>query len=253
MKLLLDIGNSRLKIATFDGHRASFIKAIAIEPLQTCQMQFTDALSVLPEPIDACVAVSVASQATNAAIGGCAKGYPIHWVRPTASLAGIKNAYPEPSQLGADRWVSMLGLKRHFGNAHPALVLATFGTATTVDTLGPDNEFKGGLILPGVTMMHQALAKGTARLPDAPGVVSTFPTDTVSAIASGVAAAQVGAVMRQLSQVQALHKEAPILCVSGGALPAISAQLQQAMGAAPIQVLPNVILDGLATIAATIK
>ncbi len=253
MKLLLDIGNSRLKIATFDGHCASFVKAIAIEPLQRCQIQLTDVLSALSGPIEACVAVSVASDATNAAVAAMAKGYPIHWIRPTASLAGIKNAYPKPSELGADRWVSMLGLKRHFSDAHPALVLATFGTATTVDTLGPDDEFKGGLILPGVTMMHQALAKGTARLPDAPGLVSTFPTDTVSAIASGVAAAQVGAVMRQLSQVQALHKEPPILCVSGGALPVISAHLQHAMGAAPIQVLPHVVFDGLATIAATIN
>ncbi|PAX96929.1 hypothetical protein CKW48_13560 [Bordetella pertussis] len=32
--------------------------------------------------------------------------------------------------------------------------MASFGTATTLDTIGPDNVFPGGLILPGPAMMR---------------------------------------------------------------------------------------------------
>ena len=59
--------------------------------------------------------------------------------------------------------------------AHPPFLLASFGTATTIDTVGPDNVFAGGLILPGPAMMRNALAHGTANLPVADGASSPIP------------------------------------------------------------------------------
>src|SRR3546814_3496544 len=53
--------------------------------------------------------------------------------------AGVRNAY-QHEQLGADRWVSMLCLAQHglsqYSDNSP-LMLASFGTATTIDTLCP--------------------------------------------------------------------------------------------------------------------
>jgi len=253
MKLLLDIGNTRLKLATFDGQTLSYIKAIEIGQQHSCQTQLTDTLAQLSQPIEACLAVTVASASNSAAIAACIDRCPLHWIEPTASAAGVVNAYPQPEQLGADRWVSMLGLTRHFTAPHPGIVLATFGTATTVDTLSPDNEFKGGLILPGVRMMHQSLAQGTALLPDVAGPITAFPTNTISAIASGVAGAQVGAVLRQIGLAQSTYGQAPLVCVSGGALPSVTAELQRALGATPLTVAPHIVLEGLAKLAATIK
>src|SRR5690606_40571680 len=60
-----------------------------------------------------------------------------------------------------------------------SLILASFGTATTIDTLvvkntdtDPGNavhqyQFPGGLILPGPALMRTSLAENTAHLPDA--------------------------------------------------------------------------------------
>ena len=45
---------------------------------------------------------------------------------------GIRSAYENAGQLGSDRWVSMIGLARH---TDEAAMLASFGTATTLDTL----------------------------------------------------------------------------------------------------------------------
>ena len=64
-----------------------------------------------------------------------------------AQHAGTDQRYRQPAQLGSDRWAAA-GVCRLPG-AHPPFLLASFGTATTIDTVGPDNVFAGGLILPG--------------------------------------------------------------------------------------------------------
>src|SRR5690606_33471938 len=121
-------------------------------------------------------------------------GFATLWVRGEPMAAGVRNAYQTPTQLGADRWVSMLGLAQHaLNHASPGgpLMLASFGTATTIDTLlplpasaGGDAQFvfEGGLILPGPALMGSSLATGTARLPRVEGPVCTYPLDTQQAI-----------------------------------------------------------------------
>ena len=51
-----------------------------------------------------------------------------------------------------------------------ACVVVCAGTATTIDVLSADGEFRGGLILPGFDLMRAALANNTAQLPLAEGV-----------------------------------------------------------------------------------
>src|SRR5699024_10725 len=117
-------------------------------------------------------------------------------------------------QLGADRWLSMIGLAQHSRDADTPLLLASFGTATTVDTLCPaaladrarlnvhDTQpagwvYEGGLIFPGPALMRSSLSANTAQLPPARGRITGFPCSTDQAIVSGIAAAQAGAVVRQ--------------------------------------------------------
>ena len=173
---------------------------------------------------------------------GCA----MQWLQPTASLFGVVNRYENPQQLGADRWAALIGLAGHFGDTHPPLVLATFGTATTIDTLGPDQTFEGGLILPGPALMRQSLAQGTANLPLATGESNDYPRHTLQAISTGVVAAQAGAVWRQCSVATRRYGTPPTLCVSGGGWPEVEAEVRQLMGSLDIRFLPNPVLDGLA-------
>src|SRR5690606_32162273 len=118
---------------------------------------------------------------------------------------GVTNAYCVPEQLGADRWVSMIGMAARTNTSTSAspVMLASFGTASTIDTLAPvgngasERNFDGGLIFPGPALMGSSLAAGTANLPEADGMVTAYPTDTHQAISSGIAAAQAGALLRQ--------------------------------------------------------
>jgi type III pantothenate kinase len=185
----------------------------------------------------------------------------IRWIGSKAEAAGVRNAYDITSQLGADRWVSMIGLAQH---TDQAALLASFGTATTIDTLGPRSTgkcprtFHGGLIFPGPALMRASLAAGTANLPEAQGSAAPFPTHTHQAIASGIAAAQAGALVRQWREGVDKFGLAPLVFSTGGGWDTIEDEAQRLLARAQadlglpqqaIQWLATPVLDGLARLA----
>ncbi|CAM4212618.1 type III pantothenate kinase [Bordetella muralis] len=182
---------------------------------------------------------------------------PVHWITSRAQLLDLKNSYTQPAQLGADRLVSLLGVRSRLAPGHPPFVLASFGTATTIDTVGPDDTFIGGLILPGPALMRSSLARGTANLPLADGPVTDFPTDTHQAIASGIAAAQAGAVVRQWLAACQRYGQPAALYVAGGGWPEVEHETQRLLAQAGSTMSPvatpcyldRPVLDGLALIA----
>lgn len=160
--------------------------------------------------------------------------------RSSAMVAGIRNRYVTPERLGADRLAAALGARSHVASG--SIVIATFGTATTIDRLDADDAFDGGVILPGMGMMARALAQGTAALPViAPGLHAgaAWPRETGGAIAEGILRAQLGALDRCL----ALDPGAALL-LSGGDASVIAARLDRAH-----RVVDNLVLDGLARVA----
>ncbi|NLC23025.1 MAG: type III pantothenate kinase, partial [Oxalobacter sp.] len=66
----------------------------------------------------------------------------IAWFASAPVLAGVKNSYDDFSQLGSDRFASLVGACSLFPNEN--LVVVTCGTATTIDTLSSDGVFIGG-------------------------------------------------------------------------------------------------------------
>jgi type III pantothenate kinase len=256
MKLLVDVGNTRVKLAVLENNAPRLVAAVPTHDAELMRQALDEQLTnlgVIESAWGVCVGHLAVAQGVEAALP---PNLTMQWVQSTAKAAGVVNRYPEPHQLGADRWVGVIGLTRHFqfdGGQGASAVLVNFGTATTIDTLGPDKAFRGGLILPGVAMMQSALAQGTARLPQASGEVVDNPISTASAIASGIAAAQIGAVKRQLEIAQRDDRQTPLLCVSGGAYENIQAALQHSLMGVPIHHLPLVVLDGLAILAQETK
>ncbi len=158
--------------------------------------------------------------------------------RSTARCAGVHNAYRDPTQLGSDRFASVVGAQALFPG-EPLLVV-TCGTATTVNALQADGRFIGGMILPGVALMAASLATHTAELPAVDVVdVPLFADNTHDAIASGCLNAQLGAIRRAL----AAH---PARCVlSGGAAALLAPHIAHCAKEA-VEVVDNLVLVGLA-------
>ena len=244
MILLIDSGNSRLKVGWLNPspeaappHDTPNAPAIALPPREPAAIAFERGAGIREA----------------LARHHC----PVHWISSRAQLLHLKNGYTQPSQLGTDRLVSLLGVRSRLTAVHPPFVLASFGTATTIDTVGPDDTFIGGLIFPGPALMRSSLARGTANLPLANGSVTDFPTDTHQAIASGIAAAQAGAVLRQWLAACQHYGQAAELYVAGGGWPEVEhetqrllAQTGSTMGMAPTpRHLDRPVLDGLALLA----
>lgn len=262
MMLLLDSGNSRLK-ATLVTRDAAGVWQYAGEPVALAHNTVATALpawlaSLPRQPLQGAIGVNVAGVLAAERIAAVllAHGiYTIDWQTPGDTTLGLRNGYRTPTQLGADRWMGLVGIWTSVAaQTAPAprpqpRQLVSFGTATTVDTISPDGIFVGGLIVPGWNLMRDALAQRTAQLPTAAGAVLDFPADTHDAITSGIAAAQAGAVLRQWMIARARFGAAPALYITGGASDAVVNEIAQLLALsgvdAPLERIAHPVLDGL--------
>ncbi len=219
MTALIDLGNTALKWSRCDDPDSAhtFVHSGA--------HHFLDRLirSLEEEKIQNVVACSVASRDLTLAVDRKLKGlgYNITWLRAQEVFKGpftLINRYKNPLQLGPDRWHAAMGAICFLPN-RPLLVVHV-GTATTVDTVFPDDKggmiFAGGRISPGVGLMRDSLVSGTATLPKADGGYEDIPTDTMSAIVTGIVDAQLGLIERGMRMMQKQGYE-PTLVLAGGA------------------------------------
>lgn len=169
---------------------------------------------------------------------------PLEWFASAPALAGIRNNYREPTQLGCDRFASAIAA--HALYPGQPLIVATCGTATTIDAITADGVFLGGMILPGLGLMATALAKNTAQLPQVAAnldVSEPFADHTEAAIASGCIAAQAGAIER--AAAAHARRQGSVQCIlSGGAAHLIGPHL-----APPHVKVDNLVLLGLHAVA----
>ncbi len=136
--------------------------------------------------------------------------------RSSASCGGVSNGYRDPTQLGSDRFASLLGARHR----HPsqALLVVTCGTATTIDALDSHGRFIGGMILPGLLTMAKSLVVNTAQLPEVSEVAipRQFADNTQDAIVSGCVSAQAATIADALRVLRETEPTARCL-LSGGA------------------------------------
>jgi type III pantothenate kinase len=165
--------------------------------------------------------------------------------------------------LGSDRWAGLIGARAAFPGEN--LLIATFGTATTLEALRADGYFIGGLIAPGWSMMMRSLGEHTAQLPtldpaatrtlladtgtdaDATSTLRTgpfFATDTHRSLSAGCVLAQAGLIERTLADLQDAWRVPVRLIVSGGAAGEIAGALK-----VPHTRHDTLVLSGLALIA----
>jgi type III pantothenate kinase len=104
---------------------------------------------------------------------------------------GIKINRTDPREVGSDRIVDAVAAYEIYGG--PCIVM-DFGTATTIDLIGPDGTFDAGVTAPGIRISAQALWNETARLPEVeikkPQTI--LATDTIMSMQAGIVYGQIG-------------------------------------------------------------
>ena len=236
---LIDLGNSRLKCALLDtqGRRDEILAIGHDQP---------NALPMLLQHIraagrnDELWLASVASAERTATLATALEqhGLGVHRIQTQAAFGKLRIAYPEPSQLGVDRFLAMVAAcEREDG----PWLLVSAGSALTIDLLAEDGLHLGGSIAPMPARMRAALAAGFKQLDLAEGDASDFAADTADAIASGCRGAALGLVERSLRKARHRLGTIPTLLVGGG-----GAALLVDVEHAPVMHLPALVLDGMA-------
>lgn len=171
-RLLLDIGNSRLKWALWSAGAAPRLNAgrfdrrgvLALSRLRRSAVPLRALFAAMPAGT-AILACNVAGAKIAARVRACAAEAGLsrpQFVRTSARADGVRNAYAEPWRLGTDRWVALIGA--HAASPRRALCLVGIGSALTIDLLAPGGRHLGGCIAPGPQMMVESLLRETAGI-----------------------------------------------------------------------------------------
>ena len=240
--LAVDSGNTRIKWGLHDGHGWLKQGVVAQSESALLGQEWED----FPE-LTRIVVSNVAGEPASAALSGLFFDWQVKplWVSASAFQCGVRNYYADPSQLGSDRWAALIAA---WSQQRQGCLVVSAGTAMTVDALSDTGEFLGGIIVPGLNMMQQALAANTASLGREEGEFKDYPDNTADAIASGAMQALAGAVVRMSASLAVTLGHVPDCLVSGGA-----AQLLQPQLNLDARVVDNLVLEGLVLIAAEVS
>jgi type III pantothenate kinase len=222
MKLLIDLGNTRLKSALWDGaqlHRGPALthaRAPDAEAAVPNEVDFSTLWEGLPA-LSAIWVASVASSALEQALTHSLNAHfdvPLRYARSPAAACGVRNAYSVPARLGIDRF---LGIVAAYKEAAGPVVTANCGTALALDAVDADGRHLGGLIAPSPPLMRQALLERTARLGElTPAQIVEFADTTAGAVESGTWFAAVALVERFARRAGDEFGAVPALVLAGG-------------------------------------
>lgn len=225
MILCLDVGNTQIYGGVFQDDE------LQVQFRRTSQTRgSSDELGVFfrsvlrenqvdPDAIDVIAICSVVPDLIYSLRACCQKYFDIDplVLRPGIKT-GLKISYRDPREVGADRIADAIGAVKLFPNQN--LIVADFGTATTLCAITRNKEFLGGNIIPGVKLAMDALEAKTAQLPS----VEILPPDsavgrtTVESIQAGLYWSNVGMVRELVNRISAevFADQAPLVIGTGG-------------------------------------
>ncbi len=157
MVLAVDVGNTRIKSAVFEGNTLleSFVfQKIDLEKsIQNILNKFKNTTYLV---------VASVSDVEKQAFLSFEKVVKIHFVSHSDVFPFV-NCYETPQTLGIDRMVLAAGATLQYPNQNRLVIDA--GTCVTFDFIDENDNYLGGAISPGLRLRYEALHNFTAKLP----------------------------------------------------------------------------------------
>lgn len=178
--LIIDIGNSSAKVATFEGE--SLVEHTRVEHNE---LPVLIASKALDSAIQAAILSSVIPLSEELERAVAALPYPCLRMSATLKMP-FRIAYETPETLGPDRLAAAAeAWTQKPGND---LLVIDVGTAITYDIITADGTYRGGNIAPGISMRFKALHHFTGKLPlvSKEGQRTEIGISTETAIREGV-------------------------------------------------------------------
>lgn len=170
MLLAVDVGNTNVVFALYEGREIKARWRIATDPRRTGDEYAVWLLQLLAiEGVDrsAIRQIILGSVVPRAIHNLTVLGEKYFGLTPLiagegAAQWGIAVDVDEPRSLGADRALNAIAAHAKYDGD---LIVVDFGTATTFDAVDFNGAYKGGIIAPGINLSLDALVGNTAKLP----------------------------------------------------------------------------------------
>ena len=261
--LLVDIGNTRIKWARFDGQRLGRQHAAVFAGWKSGDFA-RRVVGVVPgvssrRGVGRIVVASVAGERVNRMFIRAARNAHApkpEFVSSQRRAGGVTTQYVEPWRLGVDRFAMAIGA--HDLAKGVGVCIVSVGTALTIDLVNAAGTHLGGAILPSPHLMVDSLLTKTngirrraagsesslaSRL--APGRAgSIFARSTRAAIEQGALLAAAAAIDRGAQEAAHMLGQTPLVVLTGGGAKAVAPLIQTTHVS-----VPGLVLHGLAVLA----
>jgi len=234
--LLIDWGNTRLKWRLLQNGKRSGVQAVGWQK-EVLEVLFAQQWSSLqPRRVLVCSVLSDEMDLRLSAWIELRWGVSVEWLRSSAESFGVRNAYRNPQQLGADRWSALLAARRLFqGN----VCVISVGSALTLDCLATDGKHLGGQIFPGLRSLRRALQLDVG-LNNSNGEAEWLAKSTQDGIVGGTLHGLASVIGGFVVQCE-INLSAPVKVVMTGG----DAELLSDVLDLEVLVLPDLILQGV--------
>ena len=192
MLLVMDVGNTNTVLGLFEGEQLrAHWRVMTGNYRTTDELRFLLGLLFQQDGADigkvrGCCISSVVPQLDAALLRVSQTVFKVDAVMVGPGIkTGLVLLFDNPKEIGADRIVNAVAAIEHYGGP---VVVIDFGTATTFDAVTAKNEYRGGVIVPGLQIAADALFEKCAKLPrvDISKPPNVIGRNTVDSIRSGL-------------------------------------------------------------------
>jgi type III pantothenate kinase len=232
MNLVIDVGNTRVKTALFEGVKIQNHKVFLKEDIVSQLKKISKKHKIMYAIISSVASIS------DKNLNVIEKLFPLVELSHKLKLP-FKNKYKTPSTLGVDR-IALIGAAiQSYGNSSVLVIDA--GSCITFDYVNDLKEYYGGAISPGVEMRYKALNTFTANLPL---LKSGYPENlignsTENSIHSGIINGVLSEIEGVIEKYKAIDENLTVV-LTGGDTNFLAKRLKNGIFANP-----NFLLEGL--------
>ena len=169
MILTMDVGNTNIKTALFDGRemkqywRISTSKTYSSDEYGLILVGLFQHAGLSMDCVQGIVMSSVVPTINFTLEHMCSNYFGLTPMIVAPGIrTGINLKYENPRELGSDRIANAVAVQAEYGGP---CIFIDFGTATTFGAIDRQGAFVGGCICPGIKLTSEALVSGTAKLP----------------------------------------------------------------------------------------
>lgn len=214
MLLVMDVGNTNVKIGVYDGDQLVKSWRVSTEAKRTADefgmiiLDLFESKGISASQIDGIIVASIAPMINYTIEHMCSYYMKKKPIFVDVSLkTEMKFKYYNPFELGADRIVDAVAAYKLYGGP---VIVVDFGSATTFNAVNAEGVYLGGSICPGIKTASESLVNTAAKLPRFELIPpkNVLGRSTIENMQSGAAfgnAGQVDYIIRKIREVKGME------------------------------------------------